>query len=337
MMPITLILALLFALACSWMLTKRLHTILLAKGILDIPNERSSHTMPIPRGGGLAVMGTIMIGLLGFALPLAFTNTLLLIAALLLLLFISWIDDKKNVSAALRLLVHLIAATVGSFALGEHAVLFGGSLPFWIDRLLMILGWGWFMNLYNFMDGIDGMTSLESISCATGVGLLLTMIGTEDVMFSQTLCVLIIGACLGFLKLNWHPAKIFLGDSGSVPLGFLIGFLLLKLATIDVIHLLPAFLIALYYIADSGVTLAKRAIRGEKIWQAHRQHYYQGATAGEGSPIPVVIWILITNTGLIACAMVSIKFPWLGAGLGVGILLLLLAKLSHSARKVHRL
>jgi UDP-N-acetylmuramyl pentapeptide phosphotransferase/UDP-N-acetylglucosamine-1-phosphate transferase len=322
--------------ALSWLLTSRLRVYLLAKGVLDIPNERSSHAVPIPRGAGLAVIMTIILGLLVSSAEALNLSTLLILLSLTLLLAVSWIDDKRSLSPTLRLGIHLLAATIGSFALGERATLFGDTLPFLVDRVLMIIGWAWFMNLYNFMDGVDGITGSQTVCCTAGVFLLLASVAPEQAATSQNLCALMIGSCLGFLMLNWHPAKIFLGDSGSVPLGFLVAFLLLKLATLDVAYLLPAFLIPLFYIADSGITLTKRALRKEKIWQAHRQHYYQGATAGEGTPVPIVLWLIIANIGLISCAFLSIKSPWLGAGLGVGILLLLLAKMSHSARKVHR-
>ncbi|MDD3181231.1 MAG: glycosyltransferase family 4 protein [Alphaproteobacteria bacterium] len=321
----------------SWGLTALLRKRLLAKAIMDVPNERSMHTLPVPRGGGLSVMATILAGL-SFCLsqenliPIGW-----LLAALGLLLCVSWIDDKKHVNPALRLVLHLVAASMGSLALGNNALLFGGLLPLWLDRAVMILGWGWFMNLYNFMDGIDGITGTQTICCAVGAGLLLSLSQVENVNFLLTLCALIVGSCLGFLMLNWHPAKIFLGDVGSVPLGFLIGFLLLKLATQGTATLLPSLLIPLYYIADSGITITRRLLRGEKVWQAHRQHFYQRATLGEGSPVPIVAWVLVTNIGLIACALLSRNDPWLGAGLGVGILLLLLAKMTHSARKASKL
>lgn len=329
-MSFALVLALSFG--CSWALTALLRRRLLAKAIMDIPNERSMHKTPVPRGGGLAVMATILLALPLFATGLsAFLPPLG--SSILLLMTISWIDDKKHVSPAIRLPLHLVAAGIGSLALGDHALLFGGLLPFGLDRAVLILGWGWFMNLYNFMDGIDGITGVETICCAFGAGLLLALAGAPDSATVLTLCTVIIGACWGFLMMNWHPARIFLGDVGSVPLGFLVGFLLLKLATMGTPYLVPALLIPLYYLADSSLTLLKRLIRGEKIWQAHRQHFYQRATAGEGSPTRIVLLILAANSGLIACAMLALKDTWLGLGLGVGILVLLLIKMTLSARK----
>ena len=320
----------LFSLCLSDILTRRVHAYLLARTVLDIPNERSMHKTPVPRGGGLAVVATIALGLLLFVDKASFFPTLYLLVALAGLVFVSWLDDKGGVKIHIRLALHLIAAFIGSFALGQDVVLFNDLLPFWLDRLVLVLGWGWFMNLYNFMDGIDGITSVQSACCAFGVGLLFLLTSPND-LSPLILPCLIIGASLGFLRMNWHPAKVFLGDVGSVPLGFLIGFLLLKLACSGL--WISALLIPLYYVADSGLTIAHRALRKEKIWQAHREHFYQRATAGEGSPAPVVLWILVANSGLIASAMISKDDPWLGAPVGVGILVLLLTKLSHSSRK----
>lgn len=331
MLPITLFFIFFSALCLAWSMTIRLRRRLVAKAIMDIPNERSMHAAPVPRGGGLAVMGVIILWMLIFTTSIAATPTLILIGAMALLLLISWIDDKRGVNPALRLGLHLIAAAIGSVVLGPDATLFQNALPFWLDRTLMILGWGWFMNLTNFMDGIDGITATQTSLNAAAIGAFAFLFLPEP-LFLVTLAALTCGAVLGFAKLNWHPAQIFLGDAGSVPLGFLIGFMLLSLATKG--YLVPALLIPLYYLADSGITITRRALARKKIWQAHREHFYQRATQGEGSPLPIVIWIAIANIGLAACALVAAQNTWLGAGLGVGILSLLLARLSLSSRKI---
>ncbi len=333
--PNAIVLALLClsAFALSWILTAWLRGRLVTKNIMDKPNERSMHKTPVPRGGGIAVMATIIAGMLFFVPSLPVMTILPLLGGLALLLAVSWADDKSHIHPAFRLALHLIAAVLGSLALPDGAMLCGGILPFWADRLIMILGWGWFMNLYNFMDGIDGITGTQTICCALGAGLFLSTTAIPGTPFLLALCALLVGACLGFLMLNWHPAKIFLGDVGSVPLGFLVGFLLLKIATMGTAYLLPALLIPLYYLADSGLTITKRLCQGKKIWQAHREHFYQRAALGEKSPVPVVLWILAANVGLGASAYLALNEAWLGGILGVTILVLLLAKMNHSARK----
>ncbi|MFA6280705.1 MAG: glycosyltransferase family 4 protein [Bdellovibrionales bacterium] len=339
----------------SALLTRWLKGRLIAKAMMDVPNERSMHTTPVPRGGGLAMMAVIVVGMVATVLwpfVIAITNGipssvmpakagipfLFLIASVLLLMGISWLDDRKSLRASLRLSVHLLAALIGSFALGDHATLFGAALPFWLDRAVMVLGWAWFMNLYNFMDGIDGLTATQTIAVVTGVASFIGAIASLDPQVLLTgdmaLCSLIIGASAGFLVYNWHPAKLFMGDVGSVPLGFLVAYLLIKMVTLGL--MLPALLLPLYYLADSGITITRRALRGEKFWQAHRQHFYQRAALGEGSPKPVVYKIIAANVALFGAALLSMATPWLGLSVGVLIIVVLLASLSKSAQKVRK-
>lgn len=313
------------AMAASALLTALVRKTLLKRQMMDIPNERSMHKEPVPRGGGLAIVVVVLAGLV-FAYP----NTYLM-AGTVLLAALSLIDDKKGLKAWVRLLFHLLAAIIGLFALGQKNLLFGGVLPVWMDHTLLVLGWAWFMNLYNFMDGIDGITGTQTIATAAGL-ILISSLAIPDIHFGDFfLMAFIIGACSGFLLYNWPPAKIFMGDVGSVPLGFLMGYLFLRLACNG--HLLPALIIPLYYLADSGITLVRRALRREKIWQAHRQHFYQRATLGEGSPKKVLLFILLANIGLIFAGATALSHPWLGAIVGVGIVLALLARLSRSAGK----
>jgi UDP-N-acetylmuramyl pentapeptide phosphotransferase/UDP-N-acetylglucosamine-1-phosphate transferase len=313
------------AMAASALLTALVRKILIKRQMMDIPNERSMHKTPVPRGGGLAIVIVILAGLFFF-----YPNIYLLGGALLLAI-LSLIDDRKGLKASVRLFFHLVAAIIGLFALGHKNLLFGGVLPVWIDHTLLVLGWAWFMNLYNFMDGIDGITGTHTIATASAL-MIVTASTRMDIPFGDYyLIAFIIGACSGFLFYNWPPAKIFMGDVGSVPLGFLMGYLFLRLACDG--HLLPALIIPLYYLADSGITLVRRTLRREKFWQAHRQHFYQRATLGEGSPKKVLLCILVANIGLVFASETALSYPWLGTSLGVGIVLALLARLNQSARK----
>jgi len=306
--------------------------ILLRHAMLDLPNERSSHTAPVPRGGGWALLIVLVPGmLLAGAVDRDLARYGWIIAGTLLLALISWLDDKKGVSAMKRLSFHILAACIGSFAFADGATLFQGMLPFWLDRALMIIGWAWFMNLYNFMDGIDGITGTETIAIATGVCAVMTATGIND-PFIANLTLLLTGACLGFLTLNWYPAKIFLGDVGSVPLGFLSGFLLLALATEG--YLIPALILPLYYLADSGITLAKRAWRREKIWQAHRQHFYQVGAQSLGRHDKVVFRILAADILLIAAALIAINYRVFGLALGMLTVAILLWKLHKKPHEI---
>ncbi len=349
----------LIAFLASALTTRWLKGRLIAKAMMDVPNERSMHTTPVPRGGGLAMMAVIVVGMVlihlfsvffsitngmpafagmtdwvGAGIPFSF---LYLLASVLLLMGISWLDDRKSLRASLRLAIHLLAALIASFALGDHATLFGAGLPFWLDRALMILGWAWFMNLYNFMDGIDGLTGTQTITVTMGIASLIGAMTTLDpqalMPHDLALCAMIIGSSAGFLVYNWPPARLFMGDVGSIPLGFLVGYLLIKIATLGL--MLPALILPLYYLADSGITITRRALRGEKVWQAHCQHFYQRATLGEGNPKPVLYRLIAANSALFGAALLAMAAPWLGLGLSVLIIVSLLVSLAKSAKKVH--
>jgi UDP-N-acetylmuramyl pentapeptide phosphotransferase/UDP-N-acetylglucosamine-1-phosphate transferase len=322
------ILLILLSFAAALALTVLVRKALLRRDFLDHPNERSSHKQPVPRGGGLALLIVLIPGIIltGFVTSDLLAHAGLIIGVVLLAL-ISWFDDSKGVSARARLSLHLLAAGLGSLCFPMQATLFGGALPFALDRAVMILGWAWFINLYNFMDGIDGITGTETVSIATGVCLVISAVGMND-PFLSTLTLLLTGSCLGFLALNWHPAKIFLGDVGSVPLGYLTGFCLLALASQG--HAIPALILPLYYLADSGITIVKRAIRGEKIWEAHRQHFYQRAAFGLERHDGVVLRIAAANIALIGAALLAVPHPLAGLALAVPIVALLLWNMHKS-------
>jgi len=300
-------LVVLLALPTSWLAVGAVLRWLQRQQILDHPNERSSHRRPTPRGGGLAVTPILLIGLTLLAIDcssLAGERAVLPACALLLLL--SWRDDRASLPAGLRFGLQAVAVAVGILSLPAPMQIFQGLLPLWADRLLGAIAWLWFVNLYNFMDGIDGITVIETSSLAAGFALLGQFIPQS---------VLLIAVSLGFLRWNWHPAKIFLGDSGSIPLGFLLGWLLLLLAGGG--HWAAALILPAYYWADATLTLLRRAVRGEKIWQAHRQHAYQRAVQAGAGHDQVTLTILAINLLLIGAAWWSEAQPWPALGLAV--------------------
>lgn len=298
---------------------------LLRRAFLDLPNERSSHSAPTPRGGGLAVMAVVLAAWILLALRTGAPEGLwIVIPGAGLLMALSWMDDRKNLPAGPRFMIQAVVVATGLVALPPGAV-FQDFLPFWLDRLLAAIGWLWFLNLYNFMDGIDGITGVETIAVATGVAFLshLAALHPDFVPLSLTLAA----AAAGFLVWNWQPAKIFLGDVGSVPLGFLLGWLLLSLAAQGLWA--GALILPAYYLADATLTLAKRAWRREKIWQAHRSHFYQQAVQKGLSHAKVSLVIAAANLGLVATALQSPDLPFSSlatAGMIVAVLLVLLAK-----------
>jgi UDP-N-acetylmuramyl pentapeptide phosphotransferase/UDP-N-acetylglucosamine-1-phosphate transferase len=201
------------------------------RAILDHPVERSSHQAPVPRGGGLAVVPLVLFAWLMLASAgHAPRGIAAIVAITALLALLSWRDDLRGLGFGWRLVAHLVAAALGVLALPAEALVFQGLLPPLLDRVTAALLWVWFLNLYNFMDGIDGITCTETIFLGLGIAGTLLLAGTGDDDAPQLALAAAAGAA-GFLRWNWPPAKIFLGDVGSVPLGYLLGWLLLVMAS----------------------------------------------------------------------------------------------------------
>ena len=295
--------------AASWLATGAVLHQLRKRGVFDIPNERSSHSAPTPRGGGIAVCGVLLIAWLALWLsgevstPQEFWLILLAGAALAL---ISWIDDVRGgLPAVLRFAAQGIAVGAGLFALPEGGSVFQGLLPPALDLALSGLIWLWFLNLFNFMDGIDGIVGSQAGSA--GLGLFALAILFPAAAGLGPYALIVAAVAVGFLPWNWQPARIFLGDVGSVPLGYMIGWLLLSLASFGLWQ--AALLLVLYFFADASFTLLRRLARGERIWRAHHEHYYQYAVAAGRSHARVVIVITTANLLLAGLALATTLSP----------------------------
>ena len=189
----------------------------------------------------------------------------IIVAAAAVLTLISFIDDVTHVPQLARFAAHIAAAALGLALLPDTALLFGGLMPLWADRLATGIAWVWFINLFNFMDGIDGITGVETIAVAGGLATALLIIASgEGGDWSRALpAAVLAGAASGFLVLNWHPAQLFLGDAGSVPLGYLLGWLLVWTACVAGLWWL-ALVLPLYYWADATTTLLARGAKGRE-------------------------------------------------------------------------
>ncbi len=286
--------------------TALLCRVLRRRAILDHPNERSSHSIPTPRGAGIAVVGSLLAGWLVLALTLSEGASIwvMLGAAAMLALF-SWADDLRGLGILPRLAIQAATVVVVLVSLPADALMFQGLLPLIPDRLIAALLWLWFVNVYNFMDGIDGITSIETTTIAGGIAVLGIFIGITPVL--GAFAVIALASALGFLPWNWHPARIFLGDVGSVPLGFLMGWLLVMLAISG--HWAPALILPGYYLADATLTLARRALRRKTVWRAHREHIYQKAVQARRRHDQTVILILVVNLGLVGLAALVVLAP----------------------------
>jgi UDP-N-acetylmuramyl pentapeptide phosphotransferase/UDP-N-acetylglucosamine-1-phosphate transferase len=276
--------------------------LLKSRAILDHPNIRSSHVTPTPKGAGIAVIAAVLAGWVGIswdtpaaAISLSVAATALTLAAL------SWLDDLKGLSPLWRLLGQGAAVAFILSSTPSVNPFFGGLLPGALDGLAAGLLWLWFINLFNFMDGIDGLAGVETATLGLGIALVAAAAGMSPAFVVYGLALL--AGALGFLWWNWHPARIFLGDVGSVPLGFLIGWLLLVLAKNG--HWQEALILPLYFLADATITLIRRALRGEKVWQAHREHFYQQAVRRGLSHADVVRHVLSLNLVLVLLAVAA--------------------------------
>lgn len=302
MVAATILLALAAGFAIACLGTRVLISVLARRAVLDRPNERSSHAAPVPRGGGIAVVAAAAAGWLWLAATgpeLELARWLPPVAAALALAAISFADDVRSMGAGIRLAVQAAAVAVGLWALDGRGAL-AALAPAWIDLPLTAICWLWFVNLYNFMDGIDGITGTETVSIGVGIAGL-AVAGTAPAVLAGPALVLA-AAAAGFLVWNWHPARIFLGDVGSVPLGYLLSFLLVMAAGESFVGLAAALVLPLVYLVDATMTLARRLARGENPTHAHREHVYQRAVIAGASHSAVCLRIAAANSCLAALA-----------------------------------
>jgi UDP-N-acetylmuramyl pentapeptide phosphotransferase/UDP-N-acetylglucosamine-1-phosphate transferase len=296
------------------------------RSIVAVENHRTMHKGAVPTGGGWPLLAATLfttVALWQLELP-----QILLLLAAIVLAFVSWADDLKTLDPGPRLAVHMGAAALAMYVLPSDAYVFHGALPFVLDRLLAGLALVWFLNLYNFMDGIDGIAGIETITIAVGYASINAVAGEADAFYGLALALA--AATAGFLVWNWAPARIFMGDVGSVPLGFLTGALMIDLA---IRHSLAAALILpLYFVADATITILKRIHAGKPLSEAHRDHYYQRAAQRLGAHEPVVLRVALANAVLLIAAVLAVTAPFPAAVMAVAVVTALLANLERAAR-----
>jgi UDP-N-acetylmuramyl pentapeptide phosphotransferase/UDP-N-acetylglucosamine-1-phosphate transferase len=273
---------------------------LLQRYALARPNARSSHRIPTPQGAGIAVIvATLLVIALaaaqaGLAMPFALFGATLFIAV------VGMVDDIKPIPVLPRLLLQAAAVTAVIYSAPDTLRL-APMWPLWAERALLLLAGLWFVNLVNFMDGLDLMTAAEVVPITAALVLLawLGEFGALPTLAAASLC----GAVLGFAPYNRPVAKVFLGDVGSLPIGLLLGWCLLQLAWQQ--HLIAALLLPLYYLADATVTLIRRIARREPFWVAHRTHFYQRATDNGFTVAQVIAEVFALNVVLAALAIAA--------------------------------
>lgn len=299
----------------AWFLTALLRRYALARSLLDVPNARSSHSLPTPRGGGVAIVVAFLLGLcvafftgLGIAAELFYA----LLGAGLGIALLGFLDDHGHIAARWRLLGHFLAAAWALYWLGglPPLAVFGGLLQLsWVGHVLAAFYLVWLLNLYNFMDGIDGIASVEAICVCLGGAILYALLETS--LLTDLPLLMLAAAVLGFLLWNFPPARIFMGDAGSGFLGIVLGVLSLQAAWISPV-LLWAWLILLgVFIVDATLTLLRRLLRGEKVYEAHRSHAYQYASRQFGRHLPVTVSVAILNLAWLLPLAISVALGWL--------------------------
>jgi UDP-N-acetylmuramyl pentapeptide phosphotransferase/UDP-N-acetylglucosamine-1-phosphate transferase len=275
---------------------------LLVRYALARPNARSSHRIPTPQGGGIAVVGASLVvaGAILFALGASPGIFAVVAVSAIVLALVGAVDDIRPLPAGPRLLLHTIAVAAVVWV-GDARVL-PDAVPLGLERAFLILGGVWFVNLVNFMDGLDWITVAEMVPVTAFIGLLgpLAGIPVPAVLTAMALC----GALLGFAPFNKPVARLFLGDVGSLPIGLLVGWMLLQLAGTGA--LAAAILLPLYYLMDATLTLLRRLARGEKVWEAHRSHFYQKATDNGFSALSVSAHVFGLNLMLAGLAAVTL-------------------------------
>ncbi|MEO8576853.1 MAG: glycosyltransferase family 4 protein [Gemmatimonadales bacterium] len=314
----------------SWLLASRVRLYALDR-LLDIPNERSSHSTPTPRGGGLAIAVTALGGII-IAAMLGWIDSDLAIALSgggTMIATVGWVDDHNDLPALTRFAVQFLSAAWAMFWLGGLPSLSVGVLSVHmglVGTVLGVIGIVWAINLYNFVDGIDGLAAGEAISTGVIGGLILLAMGQVGLAIVS---FLIAAASAGFLPLNWAPAKLFMGDVGSGMLGYLFAVLAIASENTGAVPLLIWVLLLGAFVFDATVTLCRRIAHGEKWYHAHHSHAYQRMVQAGRSHAQVSSTILIINLALAVLAIVAWLRPtFFLIAIGAGAVLLSIIYLS---------
>ncbi|KJZ35947.1 MULTISPECIES: glycosyltransferase family 4 protein [Pseudomonas] len=303
----------------SWLMTFYLRRYALRNSLIDIPNARSSHSIPTPRGGGVSIvvsfLGALCVCVLSGVVSWgAFAG---LFGAGAVVALIGFADDHGHIAARWRLLGHFSAAAWFLFCIGGLAPLnlFGFVVDLgWWGGALAAIYLVWLLNLYNFMDGIDGIAGAEAICVCLGGAFLYWLGGFTGELWVP---LLLASACAGFLIWNFPPAKIFMGDAGSGFLGLILGGLALQAAWVAPQLLWSWLIFAGVFIVDATYTMLHRLIRGEKVYEAHRSHAYQYASRHHLSHKKITLAVVLINVLWLAPLAIWVGIGSLDGGIGL--------------------
>jgi UDP-N-acetylmuramyl pentapeptide phosphotransferase/UDP-N-acetylglucosamine-1-phosphate transferase len=277
----------------------------LVRYLLAHPNERSSHVRATPQGAGAGVMLALFIVLTAVQLwwPQAVSGPLLfpVILAAVGLTVLGLIDDARPLPVSWRFAGQILAALVLALSLPQDLRILPDLLPFWVERGLIAFGTAYLINAINFLDGIDWITVAQVVPVTLGVAALASLSAVPASI--GFLALVLLGAMLGFAVFNKHPAQVFLGDAGSLPIGLLLALMLSFVAGANVA---AALLLPLYTLFDSGMTLIRRSYNREHIFNAHRSHFYQRAVIAGMTPPQVTARIFVLGLLLASLAVTAV-------------------------------
>jgi Fuc2NAc and GlcNAc transferase len=291
----------------------------LARQVLDLPNERSAHSSPTPRGGGIGIVVPVLAGIALLAVG-GFLDERVAVAmcgAGILVALVGFFDDHRSVEVHWRLLVHAVGAIWAVTWLGGAPVvdIGGRSLELGVaGDIVAVIGVMWLLNLYNFMDGIDGIAGIEAVTVGAAAALL--YLRHTNAGFEWMPPALLAAAALGFLFWNWPPSRIFMGDGGSGFVGLMFGLMAIHSALISPRLMWVWVILLAVFITDATLTLFRRLLRDQKPHEAHTDHAYQCAARRVGSHMPVTTGTAAINLCWLVPVAAAVNEGWLSGWLG---------------------
>ncbi len=307
----------------SWVGVRFMIGYLSRNNMVDNPNERTMHTGSIPRGGGLVICLFVLMALIYFSV-FSDRGTLFigLAACLTAWMALSWSDDRVDLSPRFRFAMQIAIAALTVSLLGWVNVFWGMSFGL-LGSVLSVIGILWMANLYNFMDGMDGLAASQSIVASITLGVWFHYLG--DLQLAMV-CTVVAAASYGFLMWNWQPANVFMGDVGSVSLGAFFATLMIVAANRHGLPIDSLLMIFSVFIADATITLANRLRKGEKVWLPHRSHFYQRAgLAGAKHAHVVIVGIVMMILSALLATFSVLNRDIIGLIIGANVVLLVLA------------
>lgn len=298
-LAITIFLILTAVLALSWLATRTLIGFLVERSMVDVPNERTLHTGRVPRGGGLVIVVALLSGLLGVAL---WTEHYALYGSVAALMsawgLLGWYDDRIDLSPKLRFVLQFVIAGLTVLLVGWISQV-GWLYLGWFGAIMTAVGIVWMANLYNFMDGMDGLAASQSIIASITLGFWFYMANN---LALALVCGIVAASSYGFLLWNWRPAKVFMGDVGSITLGAFFATMVVIAVNRHAYPVLSLVLIFGVFVSDASLTIARRLVQGEKIWLPHRTHYYQRLANQGVSHSKIVLGAIIM---MLICSLIA--------------------------------